>query len=61
MGHFFWVTLYVCQFCYFGKAAQVEYADIAFQFQFSHSLLLGAPATQMATVQRCLSSVQLNG
>ena len=49
----------VCKFCYFGKAAQVEFADIA--FQFSNSILLGAPATQMAMVQRCSCNVRPSG
>ena len=31
-----WTHIYVCKFCYFGKATQVEFA---FQFQFSHSIL----------------------
>ena len=54
-----WTHIYVCKFCYFGKAAQVEFADIA--FQFSNSILLGAPATQMATVQRCSCNVRPSG
>ena len=39
----------------------MEFADIAFQFQFSHSILLGAPAIQMATVQRCSCNVRPSG
>ena len=39
----------------------MEFADIAFQFQFSHSILLGAPVIQMATVQRCSCNVRTSG